>query len=127
MSCGSLEYLEGGTLKSVSVLNSQIVNSAVANSDLESCSIKSLASIDADSAHKIADAISELSPEQLAALAKALFSAIGASTAEPVKSNDSALPTQMFGARNSSLGGPNVWMTIGGYVVPGYLPEGGAE
>lgn len=120
MSCGSLEYLEGGTLKSVTIINSQIVNSSVANSELESCTLKTLAGLDEASAEKIADAIAKLSPEQLAALAKALTGAVSTAKAKPAASEGPALPTNLYGKRTASLGEPTAWLSFGGYVIPGY-------
>lgn len=123
MSCGSLEYLEGGTLKSVTIINSQIVNSSVSNSELESCTIKTLAGLDTPSAKVIADAIAKLSPEQLAAIAKALLSAAGVfpNVSAPAVSNSSELPTKLYGSRSAALGNPDVWMQIGGYAIPGFI------
>lgn len=106
MACGDIRFLEGGTINSSTVVNSQLLNSAfvsgtvdasqitksdfsegkVADSDIENSTItgsnfdngriRDLDAIDAPSAKAIVDAIAVLPKDELMQLASVLFSAL---------------------------------------------------
>lgn len=106
MACGDLRFLEGGTINSSTVVNSQllnsnfvsgvvdasqitksdftegkvanseIVNSSILASDFDNGRIRDLNVIDAPSAKVIVDAIATLPKHELMQLAAALFSAL---------------------------------------------------
>lgn len=112
MACGDMRFLEGGTINSSTVVNSQLLNSSfvsgvvdasqitksdfsegtVSDSDIESSTItgsnfdngriRDLAAIDAPSAKAIADAIAVLPKDELMQLASVLFSALTVPTGE---------------------------------------------
>lgn len=120
--CGSIEFLAGGTINQSSILNSQITNSEVQNSKLSSCSVESLKSVDDASAQVIADALAALPSNKLQALVEALMQSMSFTDATaPDTSEDTAIPTTMYGTRNAILGTPVRWKQLpDGSRVPCY-------
>lgn len=121
-SCGGIDFVEGGTLKSVTILGSQITDSRITGSVFESGQIESLTSIDSSSAKTIADAIAGLSADQLKTLAEAIFAALSATPgATPVGTEDGALPTTIHGNRDALLGKPDMFAQFDArHVMPLY-------
>lgn len=125
-SCGTLQYMEGGTLKGASILNTQITDSVISNSTLQGVAIKNLAEIDAASIKTIVDAIAAMPGDQLTTLVNALLSAIVATPqTEPVQSTGQGeIPVTIIGNRSALLGQPVMFTSFGtGYVIPLYRPE----
>lgn len=122
MSCGEISMLDGGTIRNSTIINSQIANPIIQGGNIDGSSISNLATIDAASAQRIADAIANLTPEQLAGLINALSqkqSIIPA--AAPTTSESHAVPTEMHGDREIGMGAPDMWAQYGDdYVLPLY-------
>lgn len=120
--CGVQEFMRGGVLAEAHVTASTVSDSRISSSELDSCHLKNAASVDASSAQVIAGAIAALSPEALAALAKAIAEAMPkASFADgPQSSTEEALPTVVAGSRESLLGKPDVWLGYQDFAVPAY-------
>lgn len=120
MGCGDSSLLDGGTIKDASVINSQIVNSTIQASVLDTSSITNLTGVDEVSAKKIADAIAALPPDQLIPLINALVQRQIVTPASPPEiSEASALPTNMYGNREIGMGAPDLWAKYGDdYIVP---------
>lgn len=123
--CGSIDYLNGGTMTGVSILNSQVTNTTISSSTLDSSTISNLTALDKKSAQVVADAIAALPADKLQALVNALLAALTPKAAPtPALSEESdAIPTDIIGARSSVLGDPDTWLALGEYVVPMYLPD----
>ncbi len=120
-SCGSLQFFEGGTIKGASIINSQITDSIISNSTIQSAKLETLTSIDSYSTKVIADAIAALPPDQLAPLVNAIMAAFTTSPQiEPaLGTGDGSLPTSVYGDRSSLLGKPQMFGKFGpDYVVP---------
>ena len=120
--CGNMSFMEGGTLKSVSILQSSILSSRISSSNFDSMTIESIAEIQKSATKTIVDAIASLSPEELTGLATALFSAIKTSTkVNPVETEANELPTTVLGSREKLLGKPDHWVVMAdGVSVPAY-------
>lgn len=123
--CGSIDYLNGGTMTGVSILNSQVTNTTISSSTLDSSTISNLTALDEKSAQVVADAIAALPADKLQALVNALLAALTPKAAPtPALSEESdAIPTDIIGARSSVLGDPDTWLALGEYVVPMYSPN----
>ena len=122
-SCGALDFLEGGTIKDADIISSNITNSRVSNSVIDACDIENLSSIDADSAKVVADAIAALTPDQLKALAEAIFAAMqNKPGVSPVSSEADKIPTTILGGREALMGKPDMLITTPdpNYVIPAY-------
>lgn len=120
--CGVTEFMRGGMIAEAHVTASTITDSRVTSTDLESCNISKLASIDADSAQAIADAIAQLPEGMLAELAKAVANAMpNAPLADsPEVTTESALPASIAGNRELLLGKPDAWLGYQDFVIPGF-------
>lgn len=148
--CGNLQFVEGGTIKSSSIINSQITDSIISNSTLQAVRLESLTSLDCPSAETIAtaiascdatspivdaivgnpasvkliaDAIAALPPDQLVPLVNALLAAFAASPkpAPAVGTGSSELPTTVYGDRSALLGKPQMFVSFGpDYILPLY-------
>ena len=73
MSCGEINFLEGGTLKNTSVIGGTINQAVVQGCAVDACNITNLRDIDNASAEAIMTAISKLPPSVLRLLAEALY------------------------------------------------------
>lgn len=122
MSCGEISVLDGGTIKNATVLNTQMANSLIQASELDSVTLKNVNSLDEVTAQKIADAIAALPFEKLVALINALqIKQIVVPGVPDDPTEMPALPTTMYGSRDSALGEPEVWSRYSeDYVVPLY-------
>lgn len=119
--CGGIDFLQGGTITQTTVLNSEILNSAISASTFNSGHITTLASIDEASTTTLIKAILSLPPDQLEAFATALLTAAaGNNGVEPGVSESEALPTTMVGDRKKLLGEPSSWGQLFGKSVPLY-------
>lgn len=114
-------YAEDGVINRSTITNSQITNTTVQASDLVSCSVKDLASIDAASAKTIADAIAQLEPAQLAALVNAIQECLSPIDGEePAALEGPEIPSTIVGTRDQLLGRPDGWAKLGSYSIPMY-------
>lgn len=121
MSCGEINFLEGGTIKSADILSSSILNSNVQNSTIDGASVTNLVDIDDASVQKIVDAIAKLPKDKLKALADALRDEfIITPVPAPAATESSATPTTIVGSREQTLGTPEVWAEYGEYAIPLY-------
>lgn len=121
MGCGSVDFMDGGTLTHVTVSDSTIINSRFSGGSIESSDIVSVRSVDAASAMTIASALASLSPAQLKALADAIDAARTVSAANaPAAADGETLGTMVVGDRRTLLGSPAAWVSIGGKAVPAY-------
>ncbi len=114
-------YAEDGVINRSTITNSQITNSTVQASDLVSCALKDLATIDASSAKRIVDAIAQLDSTELMALANAIqecFTPIDGD--EPAALEGPEVPTTIVGTRDQMLGRPDGWAKFGPYSIPLY-------
>ena len=120
--CGNMSFMEGGTLKNVTMIQSTILNSRVSSSNYDSMTIESITEIQKSAVKTIVDAIAQLSPEELTGLATALFSAIKTSTkVNPVETEAEDIPTTVVGGREKLLGKPDHWVVMAdGVSVPAY-------
>lgn len=126
--CGNLQYVEGGTIRGASILNSQVDSSEISNAVVKASKIEALAGVDDVSAQTIANALSALPTAQLTALASALQKATAITpdtpTEEgnaPTSTDKNSLPTVVLGDRSSLLGNPVKWIkSADGMVVPCY-------
>lgn len=75
MSCGQIEFLEGGALQNVTMIGGQVGSAVVQGCALDSCNLTHLRDIDTASAERIAAALAALCPSSLTTLAKALCDA----------------------------------------------------
>ena len=75
MSCGQIDFLEGGALQNVTVMGGQVSSALVQGCALDSCNLTHLRDIDTASAELIAKALMNLPAATLAALAKVLCKA----------------------------------------------------
>jgi hypothetical protein len=117
----STRYAEDGVINRSTITNSQITNTTVQASDLVSCSIKDLATIDAASAKTIADAIAQLEPAQLAALVNAIQECLSpVDGEEPTALEGPEIPSTIVGTRDQLLGRPDGWAKLGSYSIPMY-------
>ena len=124
--CGSVDFLSGGTIHNSNIYDSRISGSTFENGVIKSSSIESLTAIDQASAVSIANALTSLSASQLKDLAEALFAALGdkvSITEGPALSTAAPIPTEIAGNRSSLLGAPDGYAKFGAdYVVPVYRP-----
>lgn len=119
--CGAISFLEGGTITSATIINSQISNSVITNSDFQGGTISALNSIDPASALTIANAIADLPVSQLRTLAEAIAAALAIKTALAPETSDTAnLPYVLYGGRNAACGDPDSWEDRGEFVSPLY-------
>lgn len=120
--CGAIEFLKYGAISESDIVNSRITNSTVSSSELTACSLQKLASLDVESAQRIADTIAALPVEQLTALAAAIAKALPAAPlgAAPQETEDTGLPTTVLGDRAKLLGQPSEWLQYKDFVVPAY-------
>lgn len=122
-SCGNLQFVEGGTIKSSSIINSQITDSIISNSTLQSVKLESLSSVDGSSAKVIADAIAALPPDQLITLVNAILASFTATpqTEPAVGTGTGELPTTVYGDRAALMGKPQMFAQFGqNYIIPLY-------
>lgn len=75
MSCGQIDFLEGGTLQNVTIMGGQISSALIQGCALDSCNLTHLRDIDTASAELIAKALMNLPAATLAALARVLYKA----------------------------------------------------
>lgn len=123
--CGGIDFLQGGTITSSTIVNSEILSSVIRASEFNCGHITALASIDDSSIQTIVNGILGLPKEQLIAFATALLeAACGGTVGEPGRTSAEPLPTTMVGSRDLLLGAPSAWGTLFGKQVPLY--EGGA-
>lgn len=123
--CGVIEYMKYGTVSEADIVSSRIASSTVTGCQIASSHITDLASLDAASAQRIADAIAELPTEQLTALAAAIAKALPAAPVgtAPVVTEGIELPTAVLGERAQLLGKPALWLQYKDFVVPAYQGE----
>lgn len=123
--CGAIEFLKYGAISESDIVSSRITNSTITGSTIESSHIQQLASVDAASAQRIADAIAQLSTEQLSLLATALAKALPAAPfgSPPAETASSELPTAVLGERGKLLGAPAQWLQYKDFVVPAYKAQ----
>lgn len=120
--CGAIEFLKYGTISESDIVSSRIATSTITGSTIESSHITQLASLDAASAQRIADAIAALPTAQLTALAAAIAKALPAASLgqPPIETENPELPTAVLGNRAKLLGQPNSWLQYKDFVVPAY-------
>lgn len=119
--CGGTDYSRGATLLEARISDAKISDSIISNSEFTAGAITNLASIDDISVEKIAAALSQLPPESLARLAKAIVAAISITpAAQPDTTTQPELPTTIAGGRELLLGKPASWIELSNGVVPVY-------
>lgn len=120
--CGAIEFLKYGAISESDIVASRISGSTITGSDIVSSHIKQLASLDAASAQRIADAIAALPTAQLTALAAAIAKALPSATIGTAPSDTTApeLSTTVLGNRAKLLGQPSEWLQYKDFVVPAY-------
>lgn len=119
--CDNSGFMRGGVITEATISKSDIQASTITGSVIESSTINNLAGIDDASAKVIADALGQLSPEQLASLAKAVAAALAPLAGKaPSATTTPELPVTLYGARTALMGEPVRWMQIDGFVVPAY-------
>lgn len=120
--CGVTEFMRGGMVSEAHITASAITDSRVSSSELTGCNLKSLASVDTDSAAMIATALSQLSEGALLELAKAIGKALprAALANGPAVTATESLPSAVAGNRETLLGQPANWLTYGDFIVPAY-------
>lgn len=125
--CGVTEFMRGGVLAETQVTNSTITDTRVTASDLASCNIKNLASIDDASARTIATALANLPEGALSELVKAISKELSLSFMDagsaPDMTIDPDLPVTLAGSRDALLGRPSQWYKYQGYVIPAYTEK----
>lgn len=84
MSCGQINFLEGGTLKDVTLLNGSATGLTMQGGSIDSSGITNLTFIDERSVQALADALGSLPPPYLAKLAHALEQALRCESCKPV-------------------------------------------
>ena len=127
-SCGEIRFLEGGTISESNVVSSAISNSTVTNSTISASTIENLLEVDAATAETVADAIAELSANDIKTLADALLASIEPGVSSPdSECTNGVLPGQYIGvSADVFLGAPVGWVSIGSgdcgeYMVPVFL------
>ena len=119
--CEGNDVITGGVIQESTITDSDITGSRISGSSITNSALYTVSDIDAPTAKLVADAITSLSAEQLAALAKAIITAYAATpVAAPATTQHSATPTVIVGGRTQMLGAPAAWMDFGSYVVPCY-------
>jgi len=119
--CGEEGNIEGGSISGSTILDSDVVDSRINSSSFEKGAITNLVDIDDSSVKVIVDAIASLSQDQLATLARVIFTAYtGTPIAAPAATETSSMPTKVTGGRDNLLGTPTAWMPVGGYALPLY-------
>lgn len=120
--CCGVEFAAGVTLQGSTFVDGEIQNSTILGSRIEDARITSLTSIDDASVQLIAIAMSDMSKDQLAILAKAIMEAMP--KLEVAKAPESAtaqsLPTEVTGDRQGLLGKPKNWLQYNDYTIPAY-------
>lgn len=120
--CGVTEFMQGGMIAEAHVTSSAITESRVTSSDLKSCNLQTLTSIDEDSAQTIADAIAKLPSGMLAELGKAIAAVLPAAplSSGPREITGDTLPSTVAGSREVLLGRPAAWLGYRDFIVPCY-------
>lgn len=118
-SCGTIEFLNGGTIQGSTIVQSDITSSTIRASTIDSSSITNLTGIDDNSAQKIVDAICQLDEAILQKLAEALGLKLDSGVAPETACSDS-LTTCIRGGAGTLLGEPSEWVQIDGKNIPAY-------
>lgn len=120
--CCGVEFAAGVTLQGSTFVDGEIQNSVIMGSRIEDARIANLTSIDEESVRLIAIAMSDMPPDQLAILAKAIMEVLPKLEVaeEPASTTAQSLPTEVTGDRQSLLGKPKNWLQYNDYVIPAY-------
>lgn len=122
INCGKVEFMDGGVFNAGTVSNGSVVGCSVSGSLIDSSCIKNTTETDKQTALVFANAIAQLSTEELRALALAIAKALpdAQPVAGPERTQTEALPTAIAGGRHFVLGAPAGWLDMRGLVVPAY-------
>lgn len=119
--CGSIDFMQGGTLIDVTITGSTIQNSEISSSTLSGCTLTNLVAVDDASLRTIINAMTKLSDAELRPLADALHRVATIEAAEQPAGKDGAvLGTTVIGDRATLLGKPSSWVKLGGKSLPAY-------
>lgn len=114
--CSPIDFMQGGTLTEVHIFNSEFVNGYIVNSILSNVKIQDNITIDDNAAQALVNQICKYIQDCVAPMIETVTT-----TDAPELTIGGDIPTTIFGSsRDRLLGAPDIWIELGGYVVPAY-------
>lgn len=107
--CRDINFLEGGTIKDATIIDSTFSNGVVRDSDIVNARLTGGIAADAETAQDLADIVGPL-----------VIASLPVSPDAPLTGEEASLPTTLAGGRGLILGEPAAWIQWGEYLVPLY-------